>query len=283
MDIPSRRTALRLFGAPTLALLAASAMAAVTAGPAAAGEPPPGADAGPPYSFVTELMGLPGTAEPLKNQAVIDKSLHGYQFRSGQQNGHLVVTLVAGGIRFADKNTETWKKLAAGCDRQKAAAGVAAVCNVPKSVTENAPMLVEIWPRLGNDFTDTSALPASFAVTVLGDRGKDTALFGAGDDFFNGFTGNDVVRGGAGNDWIRSGVGNDTVNGGPGDDDVVAKEGHDAVRGGSGNDRLWGGDGDDKLSGGAGMDYQLCGNGHDNVVLDRDEHKFSNCETMQYR
>lgn len=258
-------------------------MAVVTAGPAAGGEPPAGANAGPPYKFTTELMGTPGTAEPLKNQAVIDKSLHGYQFRSGQQNGHLVVTRVDGGIRFADTGTQSWKKLSAACDRKKAARGIAAVCRVPGDLTLSRPMLVEVWPRLGNDFTDTSALPATFAVTMLGDKGKDTTHFGAGPDFFNGFTGNEVVRGGAGNDWIRSGVGNDTVRGGPGNDDVVAKEGHDSVYGGDGNDRLWGGDGDDRLLGDAGVDYQLCGNGRDSATLDRGERDFSNCESVSYR
>ena len=283
MDIFSRRTTLRLVGMPTLALLAASAMTAVTLGTAAGGEPPAGAHAGPPYPFVTELMGEPGTAEPLKNQAVIDKSRHGYQFRSGQQNGHLVVAPVSGGIRFADRNTEAWKKLAPACNRQKVAVGVAAVCKVPGGVTKSAPLLVEIWPRLGNDFTDASALPATVAATVLGDRGKDTAYFGAGDDFFNGFTGNDVVRGGAGNDWIRSGVDSDRVNGGPGNDDVVAKEGHDTVGGGPGNDRLWGGDGDDALRGEDGDDYLLCGNGRDSAILDSGERRFPNCESVSYR
>jgi len=269
------------FTRPALVLLAASAMAALTVGTAAGGEPAAGAHAGPPYDFTTELMGHGGPAEPLKDQASIDKSRHGYQFRSGQQNGHLVVTRVNGGLRFADTGTEAWKKLAAACHRQKVQKGVAAVCRVPGDISERLPLLVEVWPRLGNDYMNASSLPATFAVTMLGDKGKDEAHFGAGPDFFNGFTGRDIIEGGGGDDWIRSGVGNDAVRGGAGNDDVVAKEGRDSVRGGDGDDRLWGGDGDDRLWGDAGADYLLCGNGRDSVTVDEGEHVYSNCEGVE--
>jgi len=263
---------------PALALVVA---ATVTVGTAAGGVTPAGAHAGPPYNFTTELMGGPGTAEPLKHSAAIDKTPHGYQFRSGQQDGHLVLTLVNGGIRFADTGTASFKSLSAACRRKTPTVGVAAVCRVPTS-SKRSPLLIEVWPRLGNDYTDASTLPARFAVTMLGDKGKDRARFGAGPDFFNGFTGNDVVRGGAGNDWIRSGVGNDTVRGGPGNDDVVGKEGGDFIRGGNGRDRLWAGDGNDRLRGGAGADHLLCGNGRDQAKVRAADHVSANCEAVKH-
>ena len=266
---------------PALGVLIAAAVVAVTTSTAAGGERPAGAHAGPPYDFTTELMGKPGTAEPLKNTAVIDKTKHGYQFRSGQQNSHLLVTLVNGGLRFADTGTESFKSLSAACRRKTPTRGVAAVCRVPTTHSKRSPLLVEVWPRLGNDYTDASTLPPAFAVTMLGDKGKDEAHFGAGPDFFNGFTGNDVVRGGAGNDWIRVGTGDDTVRSGPGNDDVVAKEGRDSIRGGNGRDRLWAGDGNDRLRGDDGADYLLCGNGRDKAKTHAADRVITDCESVK--
>ena len=96
------------------------------------------------------------------------------------------------------------------------AVGIAAVCRVPAGISATAPLLLEVWPRLGDDYVDGSSLPDTFAMTVLSDAGHDVALFGAGPDFFNGFTGRDQVWGGAGNDWIRTGQEADLVWGGDG-------------------------------------------------------------------
>jgi Ca2+-binding RTX toxin-like protein len=158
--------------------------------------------------------------------------------------------------------------------------GIAALCRVPGNISVRQPLLIEVWPRLGNDYTNTSTLPATFAVTALGDKGHDVARFGAGPDFFNGFSSRDVVWGGAGNDWVRAGIGNDRVNGGAGNDDVVAVAGRDSIRGGDGADRLWAGEGDDRLSGGAGVDYLLCGTGRDNVNVDARDRGVHNCESV---
>jgi Ca2+-binding RTX toxin-like protein len=253
-------------------------MAAVGVGTADGSEPPAGANAGPPYHFTTELMG--DYAElSLKDQAMLYRTKHGYRFHSGQQSSHLVVTRVEGGLRFADTGTKAFKKTSAGCHRQKGTKGVAAVCRIPAGISVRRPLLIEIWPRLGNDFTDTSSLPATFATTVLGDKGHDVARLGAGPDFFNGFSSRDVVSSGAGNDWIRSGIGNDAVNAGAGNDDIVAVEGSDTVRGASGVDRIWTGDGDDHLSGGAGADLLLCGNGRDNASTDASD-RVHDCESV---
>jgi Ca2+-binding RTX toxin-like protein len=240
----------------------------------------PGSNAGPPYNYETELMGEDGPATPLKDSAILERTEHGYRFRSGQQNGHLVVTRVDGGLRFADTGTASFKQPpAAACQRKKVRVGIAAVCRIPGGLSVAAPLLIEVWPRLGNDYTDTSTLPATFAATALGDAGRDVAHFGAGPDFFNGFSSRDVVTGGAGNDWIRSGIGNDAVDGGPGNDDIVAKEGSDTVHGGDGDDRLWAGDGDDHLGGGAGADFLLCGNGRDSTDADGSDRVSRDCES----
>lgn len=244
---------------------------------------PPGANAGPPYDYATELMGGGGTATPLKDSAILERTEHGYRFRSGQQSGHLVVTRVDGGLRFADTGTHSFKRPpAAACDRKKVRVGIAAVCRIPGGISVGAPLLIEVWPRLGNDYTDTSTLPATFAATMLGDKGRDVTRFGAGPDFFNGFSGPDVVSGGGGNDWIRSGIGSDAVQGGAGNDDVVAKEGRDTVHGGDGNDRLWAGDGDDRLGGGAGADFLLCGNGRDRAKAGTGDRVAQNCESVDW-
>lgn len=263
----------------------AGAMIAVTAGPEAppgsanGTEDPPGSNAGPPYDFVTELMGQ-FVVIPLKDTAMLTKSEYGYRFRTGQQDSHLVVTRVVGGLRFVDTGTKSFKKLTNGCKRAKVKVGIAAVCRVPGSISAQLPMLIEVWPRLGNDFTDTSTLPAEFAVTVLGDEGNDVARFGAGFDFFNGHSGRDLIWGGAGNDWIRAGLGNDGVKGGRGNDDLVAMQDDDNVRGGRGNDRVGGDDGKDRLWGDVGADFILCGNGRDTVKADTRDRVLNNCESV---
>ena len=239
----------------------------------------PGSHAGPPYDFVTELTGQ-FVVIPLKDQGQLTKTEHGYRFRTGQQDSHLVVTVVDGGLSFVDTGTQRFKKLSPHCDRTKTRVGIAAVCKIPDGVTEAQPLLVEVWPRLGNDFTDTSSLPSTFAVTVLGDEGNDTAHFGAGPDFFNGHSGRDRVTGGDGNDWIRAGLGNDLVKGGSGDDDLIAMQGRDRVRAGDGADRVGGDEGNDRLWGDAGEDFILCGTGQDSVTVDAEDRTPRDCETI---
>ena len=263
---------------PTLAAASAMALTALVAGTADAREPLPGTHAGPPYAFKTEIIG--GFVEPLKDQVVLERSPHGYRFRSGQQNSHLVVTIDRGLIRFADKGTKTIKRLAASCKRVKVRVGVAAVCKIPAGTSVRRPTMLEIWPRLGDDFSDTSALPASFAVTVLADKGQDVAIFGPGRDFFNGYKGRDRIWGGAGNDWIRSGLGNDKVVAGPGNDDVVSVDGRDHVHGGLGADRIWSGGGNDRLWGGAGGDLLACGSGLDGALIDAGDRGIGTCESL---
>ncbi len=266
---------------PALAALVAAAMTAVTVGTADGSGAQPGSDAGPPYDFVTELMG-DGVFIPLKDTGMLTRTKHGYRFRTGQQDSHLVVTRVDGGLRFVDTGTKSFKKVSPACQRKKVRVGVAAVCRVPESISVRWPLLVEVWPRLGDDFTDASTLPATFAVTVLGDEGHDVARFGAGPDFFNGHSGRDLVWGGAGNDWIRAGLGNDAVEGGPGNDDLVAMQGRDTVRGGNGDDRVGGGDGDDRLWGDAGADFVLCGTGRDSAKVDAGD-RVHDCESVDRR
>lgn len=268
------RRALRL----TLAVLVATALTATTVGSQTAAQAE--GTAGPPYDFVTEITY--GGVIPLKNQAMITRTAHGLLYRSGQQDGHLVVTPVPGGLRFADSATREWKKLAPPCRAQRVAVGVAAVCKMPDGVSTSRPLLLEVWPRLGDDFTDGSRLPATVAMSVLGDAGNDVARLGAGPDFFNGASGNDRVFGGGGNDWLRTGLGNDRIWGGPGHDQLAGVDGRDVVYGGSGDDKVGGGAGNDRLFAGDGQDFALCGTGADAATVDgRDRHL--GCESLVSR
>lgn len=241
---------------------------------------PAGSNAGPPYTYVTVLNGQ-FRLIPLRDKGMLMRTKHGYRFRTGGQSSHLVVTQVAGGLRFVDTGTKYFKKLTPACHRRKVSVGIAAVCRVPANISVRRPLLIEVWPRLGHDFTDTSTLPATFAVTVLADAGNDVAYLGAGPDFFNGAMGNDRVSGGGGNDWIRSGPGNDTIDGGPGNDYIVAQAGKDSVQGGTGDDRVDGGDGADQLWGNAGADFILCGSGIDVAHSDATDRIFNDCESVQ--
>jgi serralysin len=235
--------------------------------------------AGPPYHYTTELMGEYASVS-IKDQAILVRTKLGYRIWTGQQDSHLVLKLVDGGLLFRDTGTKSFKKLTPKCQRQRVKVGIAAVSRVPRDITKRRPLLVENWPRLGNDFMDASTLPATFAVTMLSDEGNDTGRFGAGPDFFNGHMGRDRVWGGAGNDWIRAGSGNDSFDGGPGNDDLVAMQGRDRVRGGVGDDRVGGSDGNDRLWGGEGTDFVLCGTGSDVANVDAVDRVFHDCESV---
>ncbi len=254
-------------------------MTAVTASAAAGIASPAEPDAGPPYDFTTELVGQYKFVR-LSNVAMLTKSEHGYRFRTGKQDSHLVVTRVERGIRFVDTGTRSFERLSPACRKERVRVGIAAVCRVPGSVSARQPLLVEVWPTLGDDFTDGSSLPATVALAVLGDTGNDLARLGAGPDFFNGFSGRDRVTGGAGNDWIRAGLGNDPVRGGLGDDRLVGQDGRDTMYGGQGDDRVGGVDGDDRLWGGAGADFILCGTGWDRAKVDRGDRALGDCESV---
>lgn len=261
-------------------LTAIAGASALTTGAAAdQGVPPNGrGTAGPPYDYATQLSGGYGFI-PLPDQAALTRSEHGYLFRAGQQDSHLVVTLTDAGLRFADTGTERFKRLAGACHREAAEVGIAAVCDVPDGITTAQPLLVEVWPRLGDDFVDGSSLPATVAMTVLSDAGDDVAMLGAGPDFFNGYTGRDQVWAGGGNDWIRTGDGADRVWGGSGDDQLVGTDGRDTFYGETGDDRLGGGAGADRLDGGPGSDVAACDAGVDTAWSDGAD-RLRSCEQV---
>ncbi len=270
---------------PTLAVLASAAMlVGVTSTQQVAQADP---TYGPPYEFYTELMGdgagLDGNGViPLKNQAMITRTEHGYLYRSGQQDGHLVVTHVTGGLRFVDTGTARFKSLAVACKPRQVRIGVAAVCTMPVGVSASQPLLLEVWPRAGDDVTDGSTLSATVAMAVLADAGNDVTRVGAGPDFVNGAQDRDLVFGGAGNDWLRGGAGNDAVRGGAGADYLVGTDGRDTLFGGAGDDKLTGGDLDDKLYTGSGRDIAQCGAGTDYAKVDGSD-KDRDCETLDRR
>jgi hypothetical protein len=258
-----------------LAVLVGAAVTTGLAGSQLAAHADPAA--GPPCEFTQEIMH--SDVPPLKNRAMITRSDCGYRYHAGRQDSRLVVTRVEGGLRFADTGTTSWDRLTRACRATRARVGVAAVCKVPATVSTSRPLLIEVWPRLGDDYTDGSTLPATFALAVLGDAGNDVARLGAGPDFFNGAFGRDRVSGGAGNDWLRTGDDSDYIWGGAGNDHLVGVDGQDTIYGGAGNDRVGGSDGNDRLYAGDGKDNVLCGNGTDAAKVDRSDSVLS-CESV---
>ena len=237
---------------------------------------------GPKWPHTTVLNGQ-FTFIPLKDAAMITRTRHGYVYRAGQQDSRLFVTKARGGVRFHDKGTRKFRSIPRACRRVKVRAGIAAVCRVPARTSRRSPMLLEIWPRLGDDLVDGSTMPAKFQMSVLADAGRDIVRLGAGDDFVNGAMGNDLVRGGAGDDWIRTGPDHDLLIGGPGDDKLVGSDGRDVLRGGRGADWLGGGNGADRLySRDAGRDVVSCGGGFDRGRADRAD-RLSGCERLPRR
>lgn len=239
----------RLTGA-LASLITVAASTAILTGGSAVAEPQP--DAGPDTcSFTTELIGR-NPYLSMKNAARIIKTDCGYRYRAGQQDSHLVIRQVGDKLRFADRGTDRIDKLPATCTEIKGVRGIAAECPISYGISVDNRLLVEVWPRLGDDFVDGSTLSEEFSLTVLGDGGNDTALLGAGPDFFNGAFGNDRVQGGAGDDWIRTGDQHDRAKAGPGDDHITGGYGTDTIVGGEGADRVYCGGGRDSATRDAG-------------------------------
>ncbi len=221
----------------TTAVITTAPMLALAAS-AEAGQP---AGYGPSDPFIEALTPAHGTVEPMKNQAKIITTQYGYRLTAGQQNSHLTVTMVDGMLRFHDAGTLYWKSLPAACDAQSVSAGVAAICRVPASTSPEDPTLLEIHPRLGDDYVYARSLPAVFEMAVIADAGSDNVTTGQGNDFINGAQDPDQASGGAGNDWVRTGLADDHIWGNLGDDYLVGADGYDTVDGGPGVDRIYGG------------------------------------------
>jgi len=258
----------------TLVLLAGTALAVGTVGAPVAAQA-----VGPSWPY-TKILNGQYTFIPLPDAAMITRTQHGYLFRAGQQDSRLEITRVDGGLRFHDMGTKEFKSLPDACRRQQVQVGVAAVCSVASDISVSNPMLLEVWPRLGDDFVDGSTLSAPFQMAVLADAGRDVVYLGAGDDFVNGAFDRDVVRGGSGDDWIRTGDGADDIRGGPGNDRLIGSGGSDTVRGGPGLDRVDGGDGNDRLyAADASRDVVACGAGSDSTQVDQTD-KLNDCESV---
>jgi serralysin len=226
---------------------------------------------GPSKPFIDKIMPWHGPVEPMKNQARIDRTDYGYRYTTGQQNNRITITEVSGGIQFRDTATKELKALPKGCKAKKVKVGVAVTCDVPTTTSLANPMLIEVHPRLGDDWVDGRTLSAQFDMSVLGDAGAERVWTGAGNDFVNGAFQRDIVRGGAGNDWIRSGTENDDIYGGPGNDWLVGAEHQDRVYGQAGNDRVGGGQGNDLLYTGTGVDLAAGDTGSDTAYIDLED------------
>ncbi len=234
---------------------------------------------GPRRPYVQEI--LIGGVTPLKNGAIINRTMHGLLFRGGQQDNNLTITQVDGRLHFVDTGTQSWKFLARGCVELDVPKGVGASCRVRAKFADADPMLIEVWPRLGNDTMDSSSLSASFDIAFLGDRGDDTAYLGAGNDFFNGAQDKDRAYGGDGRDWLRTGLDDDFIDGGADGDYLAGVDGDDTIRGGSGDDLLYGLNGNDVLDSGAGNDRVSCGTGTDTASVKRTDRAL-NCESLSH-
>ncbi len=231
---------------------------------------------GPARPYIQQIM--IGGVVPLKDQALLNKTAYGYLFRGGQQNNNLTMTYTDGRLVFVDSGTASWKWMPKSCTEISVPQGVGASCAIAAKFVGAAPMLIEVWPRLGDDTVDSTALSDAFDVSFLGDRGDDTAYFGAGDNFFNGAQDDDHGVGGSGGDWMRGNVGNDLLDGGAGNDYIVGVDGSDKIYGGDGNDSIYGADGNDTLYAGSGTDKLVCGGGSDTAYAKSND-KTVECET----
>ena len=270
------------FPAITVALLTGTVLMTVTFATQIAAD---AADAPHPPTIsstatTATMATTPSTQAAPPPWATLEQKNGGYRYTAGLHDSHLIVTRVAGGLRFVDTATVDLRSYPAVCRQQIVRVGIAAVCRVPASVTARNPMTIELAPRLGDDFVDASTLSAEFEASVRADTGRDVVRTGAGDDFINGALDRDKVSGGEGDDWIRTGPGNDAIWAGAGSDRLAGVEGHDTIHGGDGNDRLGGGSGNDRLYAGGDTDHVLCGAGQDEAHVDRADNATSDCESV---
>jgi serralysin len=216
---------------------------------------------GPSSPYVQEI--LTHDVVPMKNQAMINPVPNGYLVRAGQQHSDMIMTVVDGRLQIVDRGTAEWKGMPAECRNVSVPKGVGASCVLPDFFTDSNPMLIEVWPRIGDDTIDTRTLSTRFEISFLGDKGDDVAYLGAGKDFFNGAQEADTVYGGDGRDWLRTGLEDDIIHGEGGADELVGVDGNDTIYGGPGNDNIAGNDGHDKIYAGSGTDRVGCGAGTD--------------------
>jgi hypothetical protein len=175
----------------------------------------------------------------MKDQGKILRTDYGYRITAGQQDSHLTIEVVDGRLRIADTGTREWRSLSRACTAVRVSVGVAATCRVPVATSAADPTLLEVHPRLGDDYVDGRSLPAVFEMAVLADEGRDVVHAGSGNDFINAAQDADEVYGGPGNDWMRGGKAGDVMYGGTGDDYMVGQYGNDIIDGGAGENRIF--------------------------------------------
>lgn len=223
--------------AAVVSVLAASTLSFVAPSPAAHADQPDGY--GPSDPFDDALLPDDGPVEPMRNKAKLVRTKYGYRFTAAQQNTRLRIKVVNGRLRFRDSHTPRWKSVPRACNRQRVRRGVAASCRIPGDTSRGNPTLIEVHPRLGNDYVDGRGLPATFEMAVLGDAGRDVLFGGRGNDYLNGAQNRDRASGGGGKDWIRGGNSRDRLWGGAASDWIVGMKGRDMIKGGSGRDRIF--------------------------------------------
>lgn len=217
-----------------IAALAVSTLSLVALSTTATADQPRGY--GPSDPFDDSIMPDDGPQESVRHQAKVIRTAYGYRFIAAEQNTHLRLSLTNGRLRFRDTHVASWKSLPRTCTRLRVSPGVGASCRVPGDHGAANRTLLEVRPRLGNDYVDGRGLPATFEMAVLGDAGRDTLFGGRGNDYLGGATDNDRTIGGAGRDWIRGGSGRDRLMGGAESDWINGLSGRDMIRGGSGRD-----------------------------------------------
>ena len=104
---------------------------------------------GPFRPYVQEIM--IGGVVPLKDEALLNRTKQGYIYRAGQQNSDITITQVDGRRHLRRQGHPVVEVDGAGMHRIDVPRVCGASCVVAPKFTEAAPMLVEVWPRLGDD------------------------------------------------------------------------------------------------------------------------------------
>jgi serralysin len=238
MTAPLQRVAPALVSSLAAALVASAvAFAAPVSAAVDPGHPPTQPDGyGPEDPFDDAIKPDDGPQESVRHQAKVLRTDYGYRYLGAEQNTHLRLKVVDGKLRFRDTHVTSWKSVPRMCDRVKVDPGIAADCRIPDSTSSDDHTLIEVQPRLGNDYVDGRGLPATFDLALLGDGGRDRFFGGRGNDYLGGAMDSDRLSGGRGKDWIRGGDSRDWLWGGAQSDWLQGLAGRDVLRGGAGKD-----------------------------------------------
>src|ERR1044072_5804314 len=97
------------------------------------------------YKPPMALYGQFGTAIPLKNAAMIERTDGGLRYIAGQQNSHLTVSIENDKVVYVDTGTQELRDHPGSCTEDSVPTGIKVECAVPSGYDGSNRMYLEVW------------------------------------------------------------------------------------------------------------------------------------------